>query len=306
MEPVKISLAKIEKIVEKYIKENKQLVRESISEDAAMTILRQLGGHNRLKAMTGARHLLHGMISENNPFLSFKFKRSNGVNYVKIILRNDLYDLEFGHVYGTGYTVKKEYEGVGVENLKSIFTSTTGITTICEYLNENVNMDLSEFLSDKKFINPKRKQFLYHGTSISPEKFNLRDDYDFEDSNTWSGDLPEGYLFLTTKLREAKTYGQYVIPCELKWYDNITFNVNANNPSQIFDKDYGIDLFKNDKYYGFWEKFEDSEKRVLIIKGTDRSTVITYIENVIPRNDLAVQFYNMGGKNKTKDYNQKT
>ena len=170
------------------------------------------------------------------------------------------------------------------------------VTTIREYLNEIVNKNLSEFLLDKNFTNPKSKQFLYHGTSISPKKFNLRDDYDFEDSNSWSGDLPEGYLFLTTSLKEAKAYGQYVIPCELKWYDNKTFNVNANNPSQIFDKDYGIDLYKNDKYYGFWEKYEESGKSVLVIKGTDRSTIITYVENVIPRIDLATQFYGAVGE----------
>lgn len=167
---------------------------------------------------------------------------------------------------------------------------------IATTIRENVNMDLSGFLSGKKFTNPKSKQFLYHGTSIQPEKFNLRDDYDFEDSNTWSGDLPEGYLFLTTNLKEAKAYGQYVIPCELKRYDNKTFNVNSNNPSQIFDKDYGIDLYKNDKYYGFWEKFEESGKSVLIIKGTDRWLLITNIGNVIPRTDLAIEFYNVGFK----------
>ena len=164
--------------------------------------------------------------------------------------------------------------------------------TIREYLNENINDDLSIFLSDKKFTNARSKQFLYHGTNISPENFNLRDDYDFEDSNTWSGDLPEGYLFLTTSLKEAKAYGKYVIPCELKNYDSKRFNVNASNPSQIFDRDYGIDLYKNDKYYGFWEKYEESGKSVLVIKGTDRSTIITYVENVIPRIDLANQFYN--------------
>lgn len=164
--------------------------------------------------------------------------------------------------------------------------------TILEYLNENVNNDLSIFLSDKKFINTKSKQFLYHGTRISPENFNLRDDYDFEDSNTWSGDLPEGYLFLTTSLKEAKAYGKYVIPCELRNYDSKRFNVNAYSPSQVFDRDYGIDLYKNDKYYGFWEKYEESGKSVLVIKGIDRSTIITYVENVIPRIDLAIQFYN--------------
>ncbi len=164
-------------------------------------------------------------------------------------------------------------------------------TTIREYLIEDSNNDLIVFLSGKKFVNPRSKYFLYHGTKISPEKFNLRDDYDFEDSNTWSGDLPEGYLFLTTSLKEAKAYGQYIIPCELRKYDSKTFTVNANNPSQIFDKDYGIDLYKNDKYFGFWEKYQDSGKSVLTIKGTDRSTIITYTENVIPRIDLAIQFY---------------
>jgi len=167
-------------------------------------------------------------------------------------------------------------------------------TTTIEYLNEVINTqkDLTTFLSDKKFINPKSKLFLYHGTKILPENFNLRDDYNWEDSNVWSSDLPEGYLFLTTNLNEAKGYGQYVIPCELKRYDNKYFNVNANNPSQIFDKDYGIDLYMPDKYIGFWEKFEESGKSVLIIKGTDRWTVITNIDNIIPRLDLAVEFYN--------------
>ena len=166
--------------------------------------------------------------------------------------------------------------------------------SIREYLNEEIDKqkDLAKFLSDKKFINPRSKLFLYHGTKISPEKFNLRNDYDWEDSNVWSGDLPEGYLFLTTNLNEAKAYGQYVIPCELKRYDNKYFNVNANNPSQVFDKDYGIDLYMPDKYVGFWDKFEESGKSVLIIKGTDRWTVITNIGNIIPRVDLAVEFYN--------------
>jgi len=157
-------------------------------------------------------------------------------------------------------------------------------------------MDLSDFLADKKFTNLKSKKFLYHGTSILPIKFNLIDDYNFENSNTWSGDLPDGCLFLTTFLKEANCYGQYVIPCELNCYDNKTFKVNANNPSQIFDKDFGIDLYKNEKYYGFWDKFQCSGKSVLIIKGIDRSTIITYTKNVIPRIDLAIEFYNMVDK----------
>lgn len=171
-------------------------------------------------------------------------------------------------------------------------------TIITEFLNEqeilieNPNYEIVQFLSDKKFVNPKSKMFLYHGTKISPDRFILRNDYDGEDGQGWSGELPAGYLFLTTSVEEASAYGKYIIPCELKRYDNIFFNVNANNPSQIFDKDYGIDLFKPEKYFNFWEEFEESMKRVLIIKGTNKKwTIITDSDNVIPRTDLAEQFY---------------
>lgn len=158
-------------------------------------------------------------------------------------------------------------------------------------INENQNTSLETFLKEKKFVNPESKSFLYHGTKVSPDSFVLRDDYDGEDSNVWSGDLPEGYLFLTSSLEEARAYGRFIIPCELKDYDNITFKTYADSPSQVFDKDYGIDLFKNDEEYRFWEKFEESGKSVLIIQGKNKMTVITGVSNVIPRTDLAVEFY---------------
>jgi hypothetical protein len=82
----------------------------------------------------------------------------------------------------------------------------------------------------------------------------------------------------------------YVIPFELKKYDNKTFKVN-DYPSRVFDRDYGIDLYKNDEDYNFWGKFEDSGKSNLIITGEGRSTIITDIFNVIPRTDLAIEFY---------------
>jgi hypothetical protein len=153
------------------------------------------------------------------------------------------------------------------------------------------NNDITTFLVGKKFINPRSKVFLYHGTRKKPNEFQLRDDYEWEDSQNWDADLPEGYLFLTTDINEAKYYGQYIIPCELKRYDNKTFKVNSNNPSKVFDMDYGIDLYKPDKYVGFMEKYWDSFKSVLIIKGNTKSTIITNIENVIPRIDLATEFY---------------
>jgi hypothetical protein len=129
-----------------------------------------------------------------------------------------------------------------------------------QFINESSNGDIKTFLTGKNFVNPKSKNFFYHGTKISPDKFVLRDDYNGEDSSGWSGELPEGYLFLTTSLEEAKAYGQYIIPCELKKTDNKWFKFNTDNPSQIFDKDYGIDIFAPDEYYNFWKKFEESGK----------------------------------------------
>ena len=94
-----------------------------------------------------------------------------------------------------------------------------------------------------------------------------------------------------TDIKEASVYGKYIIPCELKKYDNKFFNVYNDNPSRTFDKDYGIDLYAPDEYFGFWEKFEESGKSVLIIKGNKKWTIITNIGNVIPRTDLAKEFY---------------
>lgn len=164
-------------------------------------------------------------------------------------------------------------------------------TTLNEYLNYKSSKGIVKFLKDKEFVNPKSKNFKYHGTNKSPDKFKLRHDYEGEDSNTWSGDFPYDVLFLTTDLEEASAYGQYIIPCELKRYDYLLFEVYNENPSRVFDMDYGIDLFIPDEYYNFWGQFEDSGKSCLIIKGYNKSTIITYIDNVIPRTDLAIEYY---------------
>jgi hypothetical protein len=165
------------------------------------------------------------------------------------------------------------------------------INTYKTIINESVSQGIVDFLSDKQFINPNSKTFLFHGTHKSPSEFELKDDYEYNDKEyQYSGDLPEGYIFLTTSIKEASSYGIYVIPFELKKYDNITFKVDGY-PSQVFDRDYGIDLYSNNEYYGFWEKFEDSGKNVLIISGYDRSTIITDIYNVIPRTDISIEYY---------------
>lgn len=160
------------------------------------------------------------------------------------------------------------------------------------FINEGYtkDSDLKEFLSDKEFINPKSKMFLYHGTDITPENFELSHDY--EPSHD---EYPPGYLFLSTEIREPLSYGRYAIPVELKRYDHLSFKVYDYNPSRVFDMDYGIDLYMPDEYVGFWEKFEDSGKSNLVIKGYKKWTVITDIDNIIPRIDLATEYYNTRG-----------
>lgn len=153
---------------------------------------------------------------------------------------------------------------------------------------KNPNKHLKKFLSDKEFKNPKSKMFLYHGTDVSPKDFKLLEDFE-----RTHDEFPLDYLFLSTEIKEPSSYGKYVIPCELERYDNISFKVDSHNPSRVFDMDYGIDLYIPDQYFNFWQKFEESGKSNLIIKGYNKKwTVITNIYNIIPRIDLATEFYN--------------
>jgi hypothetical protein len=79
--------------------------------DAANTILEQLGGDNRLKAMIGIKDLFACTPAENpsesvnGPALVFKFRGSRKVNFCVITLEEgkDLYTMEIGQViYSTG------------------------------------------------------------------------------------------------------------------------------------------------------------------------------------------------------------
>ena len=150
-------------------------------------------------------------------------------------------------------------------------------------------MELIDFLKDKEKVNPRSKLFLYHGTNVIPKDFKIKDEYEGEDQSGHGVEIPLGYLFLTTDVKEASAYGKYIIPRELKYTDHISFTINRNNPSQVFDNDYdGITNFN------MWGKFDESGKSVLIIKGNRKKwTVITYGNNVIPRTDLAQEFYNL-------------
>jgi hypothetical protein len=91
----------------------------------ANTILQQLGG-NRFIAMTGARNLVGDKAS-----LMFSIGRnSSKANKVRVTLMpSDTYKVEFFQYRNLDLKVLQVYEDVYVDNLRSIFTSYTGLDT---------------------------------------------------------------------------------------------------------------------------------------------------------------------------------
>lgn len=90
--------------------------------EIASTILQQLGGANRLHAMTGA----YNFVNIGNG-LSFKIKNQRA-NYIKITLTSmDLYDVEVGRIRGNTYKVVSEGKGMYAEELKPFIEKSTGM-----------------------------------------------------------------------------------------------------------------------------------------------------------------------------------
>lgn len=176
-------------------------------------------------------------------------------------------------------------------NLKKIIKPILIKHIIKENEFQKTRINYIEFLKNKKFANKNSKQFLFHGTNESPLTFKLIEDWDGDSGNRYDTDLPEGYLFLTNDTKEANAYGQYLIPCELKDNTVLTFKVKSDNPSREFDDD-----FSGYAGYGMWVKFHNNDKAVLEVRGFNKSTFITDVENVIPRIDLAIEFYNLNKK----------
>lgn len=101
----------------------------SNASQVAGTILQQLGGR-KFTTMTGAKNIF--AVNEKLGGLSFKLPRFAGVkvNYVKIVLNgNDLYDIEFGRIYGNKYSLLNTVNDVYCDQLEEIFTQETGLAT---------------------------------------------------------------------------------------------------------------------------------------------------------------------------------
>lgn len=157
-------------------------------------------------------------------------------------------------------------------------------------LNEITGNDVHKFYKDKLASYPftgKIRKVLYHGTNVHPNEFKIDRNFDydeFEGNYVRDYEIPEGMIFLTTDFNEAKSHGKYVIPCILKTTDVLTFKVNSNNPSHVFDDDYN--------YVGkMYPKFEDGMYDVLEVRGHGKSTFVAYPEMVTTIIELAQQIY---------------
>lgn len=108
---VPIKIRKKERILDMYTKEN------------ADQTIQKLGGYNVLKAMIGAKNFTY---STQESYVSFRFPTSNKINSVNIKLNpNDLYDIEFGRIVGTGYKVVKVVNDLYGDMLVDIFETET-------------------------------------------------------------------------------------------------------------------------------------------------------------------------------------
>ena len=99
-------------------------VNEKMDKRQGGETLKQLGG-NRFIAMTGAKNFAVGPKG-----MSFKIGRnSKNVNYVRIDLKGDLYNMEFIQMRGGKMKVKSKEKGVYNDQLQKMFTKYTGMYT---------------------------------------------------------------------------------------------------------------------------------------------------------------------------------
>jgi hypothetical protein len=91
----------------------------------ANIILQQLGG-NRFVAITQAKN----MVGDTNSLMMSIGRNSSKANKFRVTLMpSDTYKIEFFQFRSLDLKVLKVYEDVYVDNLRSIFTSYTGLDT---------------------------------------------------------------------------------------------------------------------------------------------------------------------------------
>lgn len=95
----------------------------------AETIIQQMGGAGRLKAMVGANSFIYGPIDYKGftqPFMAFKFKMNPKIKSLRVIYEEgkDTYVMQF---LGRTGKVISEIDDVYCDDLIDIFEQTTGL-----------------------------------------------------------------------------------------------------------------------------------------------------------------------------------
>ena len=122
----------------------KELLSEKMDKRQGGETLKQLGG-NRFIAMTGAKNFAVGPKG-----MSFKIGRnSKNVNYVRIDLKGDLYNMEFIQMRAGKMKVKSKEKGVYNDQLQKMFTKNTGMYTS---LQENMMIKLKDMINENREI----------------------------------------------------------------------------------------------------------------------------------------------------------
>ena len=123
----------------------------------ATDILTQLGGANRLYAMTGA----YNFVDLGNG-ISFRIKNQRA-NFIKVTVSGlDLYDLEVGRIRGMDYKVVAEEKGLYNDMLKSEIEKITGMTLTMPRVigfnyKEGGEIGLGDSFAITKFNDPKHE-----------------------------------------------------------------------------------------------------------------------------------------------------
>jgi hypothetical protein len=110
--------------------------------EVANTIIRQMGGQGKLRAMIGAHSWQMGGDEHDRNFVSFRFKGSRSFNYCKVTLdySNDLYIMSIGQIRNKReevapgikisiptYVERYSCDGLFSSQLKPIFERETGL-----------------------------------------------------------------------------------------------------------------------------------------------------------------------------------
>ena len=242
----------------------------------ASTILQQLGGANRLHAMTGA----YNFMNLGNG-LSFKIKNQRA-NYIKITLNSmDLYDVEVGRIRGFTYKVVAEGQGLYSDQLKPFIEKATGmyLTFGRGFANGgmiSVNTDDGEVLkykidTDEKSIevDEATKQYLSDIVLVMNKDFRkLNDTYIFWYDEMSDEDIEELEEVFQTSLTKYSDGGNINIDEEYgyddsRWYvieDGFMIKGGIRKPAAIKIAEVLAKKNPNKKYSVIWiEDYESDE-----------------------------------------------